>query len=438
MADQGFDTIAIHGGHSGDPTTKSRAVPIFQTTSYTFDDADHAARLFALQEFGNVYTRIMNPTSDVLEQRIAQLEGGVAALAVASGQAAVIYSLLNVAGAGDHIVSSASLYGGTYSAFVHTLPKFGLNVTLVDPAKPDNFRKAIQPNTKAVFAESIGNPKVDVLDFDAVAAVAHEAKLPLIVDNTLATPYLVRPFDHGANVVVHSATKFIGGHGTSIGGLIVDGGNFDWGGSGKFPEFTEPDPSYHGVRYVEAFENLAYIIKARVQLLRDLGAALSPFNAWLFLQGLETLGLRIERHSQNALKVAEHLKSRPDVTWVSYPGLPDHHSHARTKKYLAKGQGGAILTFGIKGGPAAAKEFINNLKLFSLLANVGDAKSLVIHPSTTTHQQLTVVEQIESGVTEDMIRLSVGIEDIRDIIADLDQALAAVHSKHSPKEPVGV
>jgi O-acetylhomoserine (thiol)-lyase len=438
MPDQGFDTIAIHGGHSGDPTTKARAVPIFQTTSYTFDDADHAERLFALQEFGNVYTRIMNPTSDVLEQRIAQLEGGVAALAVASGQAAVIYSLLNVARAGDHIVSSASLYGGTYSAFVHTLPKFGITVTLVDPAKAENFRKAIQPNTKAIFAESIGNPKVDVLDFDAVAAVAQEAKLPLIVDNTLATPYLVRPFDHGANIVVHSATKFIGGHGTSIGGLIVDGGNFDWAASGKFPEFTEPDASYHGVRYVAAFENLAYIIKARVQLLRDLGAALSPFNSWLFLQGLETLGLRIERHSSNALKVAQHLKGRPDVTWVSYPGLPDHHSHARTKKYLAKGQGGAILTFGIKGGAAAAKDFINSLKLFSLLANVGDAKSLVIHPSTTTHQQLTVVEQIESGVTEDMIRLSVGIEDIQDIIADLDQALVAVRSKHSPKEPVGV
>jgi O-acetylhomoserine (thiol)-lyase len=438
MPDQGFDTIAIHGGHSGDPATKARAVPIFQTTSYTFNDADHAERLFALQEFGNVYTRIMNPTSDVLEQRIAQLEGGVAALAVASGQAAVIYSLLNVARAGDHIVSSASLYGGTYSAFVHTFPKFGITVTLVDPAKAENFRKAIQPNTKAIFAESIGNPKVDVLDFDAVAAVAQEAKLPLIVDNTLATPYLVRPFDHGANVVVHSATKFIGGHGTSIGGLIVDGGNFDWAASGKFPEFTEPDASYHGVRYVAAFENLAYIIKARVQLLRDLGAALSPFNAWLFLQGLETLGLRIERHSENALKVAQHLKGRADVTWVSYPGLPDHHSHARTKKYLAKGQGGAILTFGIKGGAAAAKDFINSLKLFSLLANVGDAKSLVIHPSTTTHQQLTVVEQIESGVTEDMIRLSVGIEDIKDIIADLDQALAAVRTKHSPKEPVGV
>jgi O-acetylhomoserine (thiol)-lyase len=438
MPDQGFDTIAIHGGHSGDPTTKARAVPIFQTTSYTFDDADHAERLFALQEFGNVYTRIMNPTSDVLEQRIAQLEGGVAALAVASGQAAVIYSLLNVARSGDHIVSSASLYGGTYSAFVHTLPKFGINVTLVDPAKADHFRKAIKPNTKAIFAESIGNPKVDVLDFDAVAAVAHEAKIPLIVDNTLATPYLVRPFDHGANVVVHSATKFIGGHGTSIGGLIVDGGNFDWAASGKFPEFTEPDASYHGVRYVAAFENLAYIIKARVQLLRDLGAALSPFNAWLFLQGLETLGLRIERHSSNALKVAEHLKGRSDVTWVSYPGLSDHHSHARTKKYLARGQGGAILTFGIKGGATAAKDFINSLKLFSLLANVGDAKSLVIHPSTTTHQQLTVVEQIESGVTEDMIRLSVGIEDIKDIIADLDQALAAVRTKHSPKEPVGV
>ena len=419
-----FDTAAIHGGHDGDPTTKSRAVPIYQTTSYTFDDSDHAERLFALQEFGNIYTRIMNPTSDVLEQRIALLEGGAGALALASGQAATIFSILNLARAGDHIVSSASLYGGTFSAFSHTLPKFGINVTLVDPANPENFAKAIAANTKAIFAESIGNPKVDVLDIEAVAAIAREHRLPLIVDNTLATPYLLRPFEYGANVIVHSATKFIGGHGTSIGGLLVDGGNFDWAASGRFPDFTEPDESYHGVRYTASFGNLAYIIKARVQLLRDLGAALSPFNAWLFLQGLETLGLRIERHSRNALEVAEHLAKHPDVTWVSYPGLPDDHAHARAKKYLPNGHG-AILTFGIKGGASAAKTFIDNLKLFSLLANVGDAKSLVIHPATTTHQQLNVAQQIEAGVTEDMIRLSVGIEDVRDIIADLDAALAA-------------
>jgi O-acetylhomoserine (thiol)-lyase len=417
-----FDTAAVHGGHAGDPHTKSRAVPIYQTTSYTFDDAEHAARLFGLQEFGNIYTRIMNPTTDVLEQRIAQLEGGVGALAFSSGQAANIISILNIARAGDHIVASASLYGGTYSAFMHTVPKFGIDVTLVDPGKPENFAKAVRENTKAIFAESIGNPKVDVLDIEAVSAVARDAKIPLIVDSTLATPFLLRPFEWGANIVVHSATKFIGGHGTSIGGLLVDGGNFDWAASGKFPELVEPDPSYHGVRYVASFGNLAYIIKARVQMLRDLGASMSPFNAWMFLQGLETLGLRMERHSANALAVAEHLREHPDVTWVSYPGIADHHSYARAKKYLPKGSG-AILTFGIKGGAPAAKAMIDRLKLFSLLANVGDAKSLVIHPSTTTHQQLNVVQQIEAGVTEDMVRLSVGIEDIRDIIADLDQAL---------------
>jgi O-acetylhomoserine (thiol)-lyase len=417
----GFDTTAIHGGHNGDPGTHARAVPIFQTTSFKFDDTGHAARLFALQEFGNIYTRINNPTNDVLEQRIAQLEGGVGGLALASGQAAVIYSILNIARAGDHIVSSAELYGGTYSAFVHTLPKFGITVTLVDPGKPENFRKAIQPNTKAIFAETIGNPKVDVLDVEAVAEVAREAQIPLIVDNTLATPYLLRPIEYGANVVVHSATKFIGGHGTSIGGLLVDGGNFDWAASGKFPDFTTPDPSYHGVVYTAAFGNLAYILKARVQLLRDLGAALSPFNGWLFLQGLETLGLRIEKHSTNALKVANYLKAQPQVAWVSYPGLPENHAYARARKYLPKGQS-AILTFGIKGGGTAAKAFIDRLKLFSLLANVGDAKSLVIHPATTTHQQLNPVQQIESGVTDDLIRLSVGIEDPADIIADLAQA----------------
>jgi len=439
MADQPlqFETSAIHGGHGGDPTTKARAVPIYQTTSYTFDDADHAARLFALQEFGNIYTRIMNPTSDVLEQRIAQLEGGVGALALASGQAATIYSILNLARSGDHVVSSASLYGGTYSAFRHTLPKFGIDVSLVDPAKAENFTRAITPKTKALFAESIGNPKVDVLDVEAIAAVAREAGIPLIVDNTLATPYLMRPFDYGANVIVHSATKFIGGHGTSIGGLLVDGGNFDWAASGKFPEFTEPDESYHGVRYTASFGNLAYIIKARVQLLRDLGAALSPFNAWLFLQGLETLALRMEKHSTNALEVALHLAGHPDVTWVSYPGLPENHAYARAQKYLTNGQG-AILTFGIKGGAASAKTFIDNLKLFSLLANVGDAKSLVIHPATTTHQQLTATEQREAGVADDMIRLSVGIENPRDIIADLDQALSAARERHGAREPAGV
>jgi O-acetylhomoserine (thiol)-lyase len=364
----------------------------------------------------------MNPTTDVLEQRIAQLEGGVGALGLASGQAATIFSILNLARSGDHIVSSASLYGGTYSAFVHTLPKFGIDVTLVDPAKPENFTAAIKPNTKAIFAETIGNPKVDVLDIEAVAKVAHDNGIPLIVDNTLATPYLLRPLEYGANVIVHSATKFIGGHGTSIGGLLVDGGNFDWAASGKFPDFTEPDASYHGVRYTASFGNLAYIIKARVQLLRDIG---------------ETLGLRIERHSKNALEVAKWLQQQPDVVWVSYPGLPEHHSYARAQKYLPHGQG-SILTFGIKGGAAAAKTFIDNLKLFSLLANVGDAKSLVIHPSTTTHQQLNVVQQIESGVTEDMIRLSIGIEDIRDIKADLERGLAAAHSATTPREPAGV
>jgi O-acetylhomoserine (thiol)-lyase len=420
----GFDTVAIHGAHGGDPTTKSRAIPIYQTTSYTFDDTDHAARLFALEQFGNIYTRIMNPTTDVLEQRLAQLEKGVAGLAVASGQAAVVYSVLNVARTGDHIVSSASLYGGTYNAFTHTLPRFGIEVTLVDPGDLENFRRSIRPNTKAIFAESIGNPKIDVLDVAGVAQVAHGSGVPLIIDNTLATPYLLRPIEWGADVVVHSLTKFIGGHGTSIGGAIVDSGSFDWAVSGRFPDFNEPDSSYHGVRYVESFGKLAYIIKARVQLLRDLGAALSPFNAWLLLQGLETLGLRIERHSANAQKVAEFLEAHPKVVWVAYPGLARSAAYDRAQKYLPAGQG-AILTFGIRGGAAEARAFIDRLKLFSLLANVGDAKSLVIHPASTTHQQLTIEEQISSGVSDDTIRLSVGIEDAQDIIADLSQALDA-------------
>ena len=416
-----FDTIAIHGGHGGDPATKSRAVPIYQTTSYRFEDTDHAARLFALEEFGNIYTRIMNPTNDVLEQRIAALEGGVGGLSVASGQAAVIYSVLNIARAGDHIVSSASLYGGTYNAFAHTLPKFGIGVSFVDAHNPDNFAAAMRPTTKAIFAETLGNPKIDVLDIEAVAKIAHAHGVPLIVDNTLPTPYLLQPIKYGADVVVHSATKFIGGHGTSIGGVIVDSGNFDWAASGRFPDFTEPDLSYHGVKYSASFGKRAYILKARVQLLRDVGAALSPFNGWLLLQGLETLGLRIERHSTNAQAVAEYLASHPSVESVSYAGLPGHHSYDLARKYLPKGQG-AILTFEIKGGQTAAKRFIDGLKLFSLLANVGDAKSLVIHPATTTHQQLTEAERLYSGITSSTVRLSVGIEDPLDIIGDLDQA----------------
>ena len=421
-AKRGFETVALHGGHDGDPTTKSRAVPIYQTTSYTFDDTSHAARLFALQEFGNIYTRIMNPTTDVFEQRLAALEGGVGALGLASGQAATIYSILNLARAGDHIVSSASLYGGTYNAFVHTLPRFGIEVTLVDPADTEAFRRAIRPNTKAVFAETLGNPKLDVLDVAAVAQVAHDSGLPLIVDNTLASPFLLRPIEFGADVIVHSATKFIGGHGTTIGGAIVDSGRFDWKASGRFPDFTEPDPSYHGVQYVDAVGPLAYIIKARVQLLRDVGAALSPFNAFLLLQGLETLGLRMERHSSNALRVAEYLREQPQVLWVRYPGLPGDPAYAKAQRYLPKGAG-AILTFGVKGGAEAARALIDRLRLFSLLANVGDAKSLVIHPASTTHQQLTPADQIASGVSDDAVRLSVGIESIDDILADIAQAL---------------
>jgi O-acetylhomoserine (thiol)-lyase len=418
-----FDTIAVHGGHTGDPATKSRAVPIYQTTSYLFDSTDHAGKLFALEEFGNIYTRIMNPTTDVFEQRIAALEGGAAALATASGQAAVVYAVLNIARAGDHVVSSASLYGGTYNAFAHTLPRFGIEVSLVDFGDRAAIEAAIRPNTKALFAETIGNPKIDVLDLETVGAVAHAHGLPLVVDNTLATPYLLKPFEWGADVVVHSATKFIGGHGTAIGGVIVDGGRFDWANNPRFAEFVEPDPSYHGLQYAPVFGNLAYIIKARVQLLRDVGAALSPFNAWLLLQGLETLGLRVQRHTANALTVAEFLAGHPRVRSVSYPGLPADPAHERAKRYL-RGGFGAVLTFRVDGGEADAKGIIDRLELFSLLANVGDAKSLVIHPATTTHQQLTPEERLQSGIDESTIRLSVGIEDSRDIIADLEQALA--------------
>ncbi|WP_127496509.1 homocysteine synthase [Paenibacillus glycanilyticus] len=422
-----LDTLAVHGGQEIDPTTFARAVPIYQTTSYGFRDTDHAANLFSLQEFGNIYTRLMNPTTDVFEKRIAELEGAPAALAVASGQAAITYSIMNIAGAGDEIVSATSLYGGTYNLFSTTLPKLGIQVKFVDPSNPENFRAAITERTKALYAETVGNPKGDILDIEAVAAIAHENGIPLIVDNTFPSPYLLRPIEHGADIVVHSATKFIGGHGTSIGGVIVDGGRFDWKESGKFPGLTTPDPSYHGVVYTDAVGPIAYIIKARVQLLRDMGAALSPFNSFLLLQGLETLHLRMERHSSNALKVAQFLESHESVEWVSYPGLESHPSYELAKKYLPDGQG-AILTFGIKGGIDAGKKVINSVKLFSHLANVGDSKSLIIHPASTTHQQLSAAEQEAAGVTAGLIRLSIGTEGIKDILADLDQALRASQS----------
>jgi len=421
------ETIALHGGQKPDPTTNARAVPIYQTTSYVFNDTAHAARLFGLQEFGNIYTRIMNPTTDVFEQRVAQLEGGSGAVAVASGQAAETLTLLNIARAGDEILSSASLYGGTYNLFSNTFPRMGIEVKFVDPKDPANFRKALTKKTKAIFAESVGNPKLDTLDFAAVSKVAHDAGIPLVVDNTMPSPFLLRPFDHGADIVIHSATKFIGGHGTSIGGIVVDSGKFDWG-NGNFPEYTSPDPSYHGLKFWEVFGNfpglgnVAFIIKLRVTLLRDLGPALSPFNAFQFLLGLETLHLRMERHSTNALAVARFLEKHPNVSWVNYPGLPSHPSHELAKKYHHRGLYGAILGFGIKGGMEAGKKFIESLKLFSHLANIGDAKSLVIHPASTTHQQLSPAEQLATGVTDDFVRLSVGIENIDDITGDLDQA----------------
>ena len=418
-----FATVAVHGGQVPDPTTKARAVPIYQTTSYVFDNTEHAANLFALKEFGNIYTRIMNPTTDVFEKRMAELEGGVGALALAAGQTAELFAILNIAGAGDEIVSSSSLYGGTYNLFYHTLKEIGITVHFVDSSDPENFRRAITERTKALYVETIGNPRLDVPDFEAIAAIAHENGIPLIVDNTFATPYLCRPFEWGADIVIHSATKWIGGHGTSIGGVIVDSGKFDWAASGKFPRLTEPDPAYHGISYVEAMGPLAYIIRARVRLLRDMGGPLSPFNSFLFLQGLETLHLRMERHVANAQAVAEFLESHPKVKWVSYPGLPSHPSYKLAQKYLPKGAG-AVLTFGVEGGSAAARRVIDGLKLFSNLANVGDAKSLVIHPATTTHQQLTPEQQRDAGVSEDMIRLSIGIEDKDDLIEDLEQALS--------------
>jgi len=427
MSKKRLDTLALHAGQeTPDPSTGARAVPIYQTTSFVFKDTTHAANLFALQELGNIYTRIMNPTTDVFERRMAAIEGGTGALAVSSGQAAATFAILNITEAGDEIVSADNLYGGTYQLFHYTFPKLGRTVKFVPSQDLDAFKRAITDKTKGIFVETIGNPKLDVPDFEAVAKIAHDAGIPLIVDNTVGVG-LFRPIDFGADILASSATKFIGGHGTSIGGIIVDSGRFDWGG-GKFPGFTEPDPSYHGLKFWDTFRdfdnlgNVAFIFKARVQLLRDIGATLSPFNAFLFLQGLETLPLRQRKHSENALEVARFLKSHPLVSWVNYPGLEDHVSHATAKKYL-NGTYGALVGFGIKGGLESGKRFINSVRLLSHLANIGDAKSLVIHPASTTHQQLTKQEQEATGVTEDYIRLSIGLEDIEDIKEDIDQAL---------------
>jgi O-acetylhomoserine (thiol)-lyase len=431
-----FETLQLHAGQQPDPTTGSRAVPIYQTTSYNFNDAQHAADLFALQKFGNIYTRIMNPTTDVLEKRIAALEGGVGALAVASGQASQLIAVTTIVQAGENIVSTSLLYGGTYNQFKVTFPRLGINVKFVDGDSPEDFEKLIDPKTKALYIETIGNPRLNVPDIEALAEVAHRHGIPLIVDNTFgAAGYLARPIDFGADIVVTSATKWIGGHGTSIGGVIVDSGKFDWG-NGNFPIFTEPSPGYHGLKFNEVFGkgsqfgNIAFIIRARVEGLRDLGPALSPFNAFLFLQGVETLSLRIDRHNENAIKLAQWLDKNPSVDWVWYPGLESHPYHENAKKYLKKGYFGSILAFGIKGGAEAGKRFINNVKLASLLANVGDAKTLVIHPASTTHQQLSEAEQKEAGVLPEQIRVSVGLEHIDDIIQDFDEAIkAAVKSE---------
>ena len=417
-----FDTLQVHAGQAPDPVTGSRAVPIYQTTSYVFRDAEHAANLFALKEAGNIYTRIMNPTTDVLEQRIAALEGGVAALAVASGSAAVTYAILNIAHTGDEIVAASTLYGGTYNLFANTLPKYGVTTRFVNPDDTDNFRQAINEKTKAIFIETIGNPGCNIIDIEAVAKIAHDNGLPLIVDNTFGTPYLIKPIDFGADVIVHSATKFIGGHGTSIGGLVVDSGKFDWASSGRFPMLTEPDQSYHGVSYTRDIGAAAYIVKMRVTLLRDTGAAISPFNSFLLLQGLETLSLRVERHVANARRIALYLSAHPNVSWVNYPDLPDNMYRELAKKYLPKGAV-SIFTVGILGGLEAGRKFIDALEIFSLLANVADAKSLVIHPASTTHSQLDAADLAGAGVTPDMVRLSIGIEDADDLIDDLAQAL---------------
>jgi len=423
------NTLALHAGQTPDPTTGARAVPIYQTTSYAFRDTEHAANLFALKEFGNIYTRIMNPTTDVFERRMAAIEGGSAALAVSSGQAATTFALLALSQVGDEIVSANNLYGGTYQLFHYTMPKMGRSVAFVDSVNLEAFRRAITPKTRAIYAETVGNPKLDVLDFEGLAKIAHEAGIPLVVDNTVGVG-LTRPIDHGADIVVNSATKYIGGHGTSIGGVVVDSGKFAWD-NGKFPEFTEPDPSYHGLKFWEVFGNfpglgnVAFAIKLRVQWLRDAGMAMSPFNAFLFLQGLETLPLRQQRHSANALEIARWLRQHPQVNWVNYPGLEDHPSHALARRYLKGGFGG-LVGFGIKGGLSAGRTFIDHVKLLSHVANIGDARSLVIHPASTTHQQLTADEQRSTGVTEDYVRLSIGLEDVEDIQADIDQALKAV------------
>lgn len=421
----GFSTRQLHGGQQPDPTTGSRAVPIYQTTSYQFRDSEHAANLFALKELGNIYTRIMNPTSDVLEQRVANLEGGVAALAAGSGHAAQTMAILTLCGAGDHIVSSSRLYGGTFNQFNYTFPRLGIDVTFVNPGDPSAIEAAIQPNTKIIYGETLGNPDIFVFPFDEVSAIAKAHNIPLMIDNTFATPYLCRPIELGANIVTHSTTKFMGGHGTTIGGIIVDGGNFDWT-SGRFDNFTTPDPSYHGLVYADLLGMglPPFAIKARVQTLRDIGACQAPFNSWQTLQGIETLSIRMERHVSNAQQVAEYLEAHDKVKWVSYPGLSSHQHHVRAKQYLPKGPG-AILGFGIEGGKEAGQSFINNLKLLSHVANVGDAKSLAIHPASTTHSQLSEAEMTTAGVSPDFVRLSIGLEDIEDILWDLGQALDA-------------
>ena len=416
-----LETLALHAGQQVDSDTLSRAVPVYQTTSYLFKDTEHAANLFALKEFGNIYTRLMNPTNDVLEKRLAALEGGVGGLALSSGQSAIYVSIFNICGAGGHIVSSSSLYGGTVTLFGQTFPKLGIEASFVDPRKPGNFAKAIKDNTRLIYIESIGNPKNDVLQYKKIAEIAHRNNMPVICDNTVTTPILFRPIDHGIDIVVHSCTKFIGGHGTSIGGAIIDSGKFDWT-NGRYPELTEPDPGYHGVKYVESFGETAYIVKARTQFLRDMGSCMSPFNAFLFLQGLETLHLRMQRHSENALYLARWLARHVTVKWVNYPGLKSHPDSELVKKYLPNGQG-AILGFGIKGGKKAGIKFIESVELASHLANVGDSKTLVIHPASTTHQQLTKAEQLAAGATDDYIRVSVGTEHIDDITDDFKQAL---------------
>jgi O-acetylhomoserine (thiol)-lyase len=419
----GFNTRALHAGYDPESTTHARAVPIYQSTSFTFDDTDHAARLFALQEFGNIYTRIMNPTTAVLEERVASLENGVAALALSSGQAAQFLALSTIAKPGDHIVASSTLYGGTFTQFDCTMRRLGYDFSFVEPDNPENFRQAITGKTKAVYGETISNPRSNVLDIEAVAKIAHEHGVPLVIDNTFATPYITRPIDYGADIVLHSLTKFMGGHGNSIGGIIVDSGKFPWN-NGKFPDFTEPSRAYHGMKFWDVFANISFIIKARVEGLRDLGPCVSPFNAFLFLQGIETLGMRMDRHLQNALAVAQHLEGHAGIEWVKYASLASSPYHAAAKKYAPKGAG-AVFSFGVKGGFEAGKRLINRLKIFSHLANVGDARSLVIHPASTTHQQLAVAEQQAAGVTPELVRVSIGLEDLDDLIWDLDQALGA-------------